>query len=191
MSRSTRAANLTSHSSRVATSASMIVTSEQAVLGWGEIFGDEVVATAMIDRLVHHSEIVSPKGDSYRLGTRTSAPAPPGRRPRSRDRIGRGGERRGLERRSQRPPFSPRPRPSGPIRRKSPRSPSVGEPQQAASDPLSGSPAGRSPLRPTGSASPRPSLLIGASIFNPRTGPFSTALTAFPRSVRLEPRCLF
>ncbi len=36
-------------------------------LARGEIFGDEVVAAAMIDRLVHHAEILSLKGDSYRL----------------------------------------------------------------------------------------------------------------------------
>ncbi len=29
---------------------------------WGEVFGDEVVAEAMIDRLVHHAEIVATKG---------------------------------------------------------------------------------------------------------------------------------
>ena len=40
---------------------------EQAVLGLGEIFGDEVIAAAMIDRLVHHAEILALKGDSYRL----------------------------------------------------------------------------------------------------------------------------
>ena len=34
---------------------------------WGEIFGDEVVAAAMIDRLVHHAEILALKGNSYRL----------------------------------------------------------------------------------------------------------------------------
>jgi hypothetical protein len=34
---------------------------------WGEIFGDEATAVAMIDRLVHHAEILSLKGDSYRL----------------------------------------------------------------------------------------------------------------------------
>jgi IstB-like ATP binding protein len=34
---------------------------------WGEIFGDDAVATAMIDRLVHHAEILALKGDSYRL----------------------------------------------------------------------------------------------------------------------------
>ena len=33
----------------------------------GEIFGDVVVAAAMIDRLVHHAGILSLKGDSYRL----------------------------------------------------------------------------------------------------------------------------
>ena len=50
--------------------ASMIVTSNKPFSAWGEIFGDEVVAAAMIDRLVHHAEIVSLKGDSYRLKDR-------------------------------------------------------------------------------------------------------------------------
>jgi DNA replication protein DnaC len=36
----------------------------------GEIFGDEVTAAAMIDRLVHHAEILALKGDSYRLKDR-------------------------------------------------------------------------------------------------------------------------
>jgi DNA replication protein DnaC len=58
--------------------ASMIVTSNKPFSRWGEIFGDEVVATAMVDRLVHHAEILSLKGDSYRLkdknlGARTAA----------------------------------------------------------------------------------------------------------------------
>ena len=47
--------------------ASVIVTSNKPFSGWGEIFGDEVVAAAMIDRLVHHAEILALKGDSYRL----------------------------------------------------------------------------------------------------------------------------
>ena len=47
---------------------SMILTSNRAFSGWGEIFGgDVVVAAAMIDRLVHHAEIISLKGNSYRL----------------------------------------------------------------------------------------------------------------------------
>ena len=47
--------------------ASMIVTSNKPFSAWGEIFGDEVTATAMVDRLVHHAEILALKGDSYRL----------------------------------------------------------------------------------------------------------------------------
>jgi DNA replication protein DnaC len=58
--------------------ASMIVTSNKPFSKWGEIFGDDMVATAMIDRLIHHAEILSLKGDSYRLrgkdlNTRTGA----------------------------------------------------------------------------------------------------------------------
>lgn len=50
------------------TRGSMILTSNRAFSGWGEIFGgDVVVAAAMIDRLVHHAEIISLKGSSYRL----------------------------------------------------------------------------------------------------------------------------
>ena len=44
-----------------------MITSNKPFSAWGEIFGDEVTATAMIDRLVHHAEILSLKGDSYRL----------------------------------------------------------------------------------------------------------------------------
>jgi DNA replication protein DnaC len=47
--------------------ASLVMTSNTPFSAWGEVFGDDVVATAMIDRLVHHAEILSLKGDSYRL----------------------------------------------------------------------------------------------------------------------------
>src|SRR6188508_690835 len=50
--------------------ASLIVTSNKPFGRWGETFGDEVVAAAMIDRLVHHAEVVSLRGDSYRLKDR-------------------------------------------------------------------------------------------------------------------------
>jgi DNA replication protein DnaC len=53
--------------------ASLIVTSNKPFSGWGEIFGDDVVAAAMIDRLVHHAEILALKGDSYRLKDRDLA----------------------------------------------------------------------------------------------------------------------
>ncbi len=50
--------------------ASMIVTSNKPFGRWGEVFGDATVAAAMIDRLVHHAEVVALKGDSYRLKDR-------------------------------------------------------------------------------------------------------------------------
>jgi DNA replication protein DnaC len=47
--------------------ASLIVTSNKEFGRWGEVFGDDTVAAAMIDRLVHHADVVALKGDSYRL----------------------------------------------------------------------------------------------------------------------------
>ncbi|MFJ7768041.1 IS21-like element helper ATPase IstB [Streptomyces sp. NPDC097107] len=47
--------------------ASVIVTSNKPFGRWGEVFGDETVAAAMTDRLVHHAEVHSLKGDSYRM----------------------------------------------------------------------------------------------------------------------------
>ena len=56
--------------------ASLIITSNKPFSAWGEIFGDDAVAVAMIDRLVHHAEILSLKGDSYRLKDRDLGPRP-------------------------------------------------------------------------------------------------------------------
>ena len=50
--------------------ASLIVTSNKQFGRWGEVFGDDVVAAAMIDRLVHHAEVIALKGESYRLKDR-------------------------------------------------------------------------------------------------------------------------
>jgi DNA replication protein DnaC len=50
--------------------ASLIVTSNKPFGRWGEVSGDDVVAAAMIDRLVHHAEVISLKSDSYRLKDR-------------------------------------------------------------------------------------------------------------------------
>ena len=58
--------------------ASLIVTSNKPFSAWGEIFGDDAVAIAMVDRLVHHAELLSLKGDSYRLKDRDLG-ARPGR----------------------------------------------------------------------------------------------------------------
>jgi hypothetical protein len=46
---------------------STLVTSNRAVGEWGTVFGDPVVATAILDRLLHHSHVVTIRGDSYRL----------------------------------------------------------------------------------------------------------------------------
>lgn len=50
--------------------ASMIVSSNKPFSAWTEIFGDAVAVAAMVDRLVHHAEIITLKGDSYRLKDR-------------------------------------------------------------------------------------------------------------------------
>jgi DNA replication protein DnaC len=54
----------------------VIVTSNQPFSACGERFGDDVVAAAMIDRLVHHAEILALSGDPYRLKDRDLAPPP-------------------------------------------------------------------------------------------------------------------
>ena len=50
--------------------ASLVVSSNKPFGRWGEVFGDSTVAAAMIDRLVHHAEILALRGDSYRLKER-------------------------------------------------------------------------------------------------------------------------
>jgi DNA replication protein DnaC len=47
--------------------ASTVLTPNKSFEEWGEIFGDEVVASALIDRLVHHCHIVNIRGNSYRI----------------------------------------------------------------------------------------------------------------------------
>ena len=47
--------------------ASTVLTSNKGFKEWGEIFGDEVMASALIDRLVHHCHIVNIRGNSYRM----------------------------------------------------------------------------------------------------------------------------
>ena len=46
---------------------SVLITSNRAVGEWGSVFGDPVVATAILDRLLHHSHVTTIRGDSYRL----------------------------------------------------------------------------------------------------------------------------
>lgn len=46
---------------------SLIVTSNKSFLDWGEVFHDQVLATAILDRLLHHATTLNIKGESYRL----------------------------------------------------------------------------------------------------------------------------
>ena len=52
---------------------SILITSNQSLAGWGQVFGDQVIATAILDRLLHHSTIVNIKGESYRLKEKRKA----------------------------------------------------------------------------------------------------------------------
>ena len=62
--------------------ASTVLTSNKGFEEWGEIFGDDVMAAALIDRLLHHCHIVNIRGNSYRvrhhrdLGPRQTPPPP-------------------------------------------------------------------------------------------------------------------
>jgi len=45
----------------------ILLTSNRSVGEWGSVFSDPVVATAILDRLLHHSHVITIRGDSYRL----------------------------------------------------------------------------------------------------------------------------
>ena len=51
----------------------MLITSNRAVGEWGAVFGDAVVATAILDRLLHHADTVRIEGKSYRMKDRIEA----------------------------------------------------------------------------------------------------------------------
>ena len=67
--------------------AATVLTSNKGFEDWGEVFGDDVMASALIDRLVHHCHIVNIRGNSYRMRQHTdlqqllSPQPPPARRP--------------------------------------------------------------------------------------------------------------
>jgi len=46
---------------------SIILTSNLSFNDWGTLLGDDVLATAMLDRLLHHAEVISINGRSYRM----------------------------------------------------------------------------------------------------------------------------
>jgi DNA replication protein DnaC len=51
----------------------MIITTNQVVTQWGTVFGDEVLAAAILDRLLHHSFTLMIQGESYRLKQKRKA----------------------------------------------------------------------------------------------------------------------
>ena len=61
---------------------SIMITSNRAIGDWGTVLSDQVVATAILDRLLHHSHVLTIRGDSYRLrekrrsGLLKATPAP-------------------------------------------------------------------------------------------------------------------
>jgi len=56
---------------------STIYTSNKSYGEWGEVLGDNVIASAVLDRILHHSITMNIRGDSYRLQSRRRAGMPP------------------------------------------------------------------------------------------------------------------
>jgi DNA replication protein DnaC len=52
---------------------SLVVTSNKSFADWGEVFNDHVLATAILDRLLHHATTLNIKGESYRLKDKRKA----------------------------------------------------------------------------------------------------------------------
>lgn len=51
----------------------LILTSHRSFSRWNDIFGDPVIATAILDRILHHSTTINIKGNSYRLREKVKA----------------------------------------------------------------------------------------------------------------------
>ena len=51
----------------------MILTSNQSFGAWGDVFGDRVIATAILDRVLHHATTINVRGNSYRLKDKLKA----------------------------------------------------------------------------------------------------------------------
>lgn len=52
---------------------SIILTSNKYFSDWGELLSDAVIATALLDRLLHHAHVVNIRGQTYRLKDRAKA----------------------------------------------------------------------------------------------------------------------
>ncbi len=53
--------------------ASTLLTSNKGFVDWGEVFSDQVIATAILDRLLHHATTLNIKGESFRLKEKRKA----------------------------------------------------------------------------------------------------------------------
>ncbi len=53
--------------------ASLILTSNKSFIDWGEVFGDQALASAILDRLLHHATTINIKGESFRLKEKKKA----------------------------------------------------------------------------------------------------------------------
>jgi DNA replication protein DnaC len=51
--------------------ASIIITTNKTFGQWSELMGDNAIATATLDRLLHHAEVIIMKGESYRIKNRS------------------------------------------------------------------------------------------------------------------------
>ena len=56
---------------------SIIMSSNKYFSDWGELLNDSVIATALLDRLLHHAHVINIRGDSYRLKDRFESGAVP------------------------------------------------------------------------------------------------------------------
>jgi DNA replication protein DnaC len=50
-----------------------VLTSNKSYADWGQVFGETTIATAILDRLLHHSTTINIRGESYRLKERKKA----------------------------------------------------------------------------------------------------------------------
>lgn len=66
---------------------SLLITSNRTVGEWGVVFGDAIAATAILDRLLHHSHVVTIRGESYRLKEKRRAGVLPKQHPGSTDSV--------------------------------------------------------------------------------------------------------
>ena len=159
----------------------MIVTCNKPFSAWGEIFGDDMAATAMIDRLIHHSEILSPQ--RRQLPATRQRPRHPDRRQTRRNRLTDHPRdpRRGPQNAAQRPDplaqSSKRPDPGAPhatpaaFRLRSP----TAAPREAAAHPQKGSIL--NPAQPSSGLVSTGADTRGWDTFQPaQVGHFSTGL---------------